>query len=92
MLQPRPVEWDEAAFAELERLAAELPRAAARALVAAERMGATGYDEGRPTHEPYVRYRPPYQRGERIGIYYTLTPWTLRVVWVADAWQLRELP
>jgi hypothetical protein len=55
-------------------------------------MGATGYDEGRPTHEPYVRYRPPYQRGERIGIYYTLTPWGLRVVWVVDAWQLRELP
>lgn len=34
MLQARPVEWDEVAFAELERLAAELPRAAARALVA----------------------------------------------------------
>jgi hypothetical protein len=64
VLQPRPVEWDEVAFAELERLAAELPRAAARALVAAERMGATGYDEGRPTQELGVRQGAEKQAGE----------------------------
>jgi hypothetical protein len=89
---PRPVEWDEAALTELERIAAHEPRAAARALVAAERMGASGYDEGRPTVEPGIRYRPPFRRGERLGLYYAVTPTALRVVWVVDARTLRELP
>jgi len=39
VLQPRPVEWDEAALTELERIAAHEPRAAPRAIIAAERMG-----------------------------------------------------
>jgi len=64
----------------------------ARALIAAERMGELGYDEGRPTAEPGVRYRPPYRRGERLGLYYTVTPAALRVIWVVDARTLRSIP
>ena len=92
MFRSRPVEWDETALAELERIAAHEPRAAARALIAAEAMGESGYDEGRPTAEPNIRYRPPYRRGEQLGLYYTVTPAVLRVVWVADARTLHELP
>ena len=92
MFPPRPVEWDEAALTELERIARRTPRAAAHALVAAERMGASGYDDGRPTAERDIRYRPPFRRGERLGLYYTVTPAALRVVWVVDARRLQELP
>ena len=92
MLLPRPVEWDAAALTELERIAGHEPRAAARALIAAERMGESGYDEGRPTAEPRVRYRPPYRPGERLGLYYAVTPTAFRIIWVVDARTLRSLP
>ncbi|MFN2462304.1 MAG: hypothetical protein ABR573_00190 [Candidatus Dormibacteria bacterium] len=92
MLQPRLVEWDEAALTELESIAAHEPRAVARALIAAERMGNSGYDEGRPTVEPQVRYRPPYRPGERLGLFYAVTPTAFRIIWVVDARTLRQLP
>ena len=92
MLRALAVEWTEGALTELERLAQRSPRAAARALVAAERMGAHGYDEGRPLSEPNVRYRPPIGRSERLGLFYTVTSTAFRITWVVDARQLRELP
>ena len=92
MLRARSVEWTEGALTELERIAQRSPRAAARALAAAERMGVHGYDEGRPVSEPDVRYRPPIGRQEQLGLYYTVTPTAFRITWVVDARQLHELP
>lgn len=76
------VRWDDPAFEELERLARHEPRAAARAWAAAKRMGRRGYHDGRPTSEPGAFYRPPVEKRETLGLYYSVGDRVLTVTWV----------
>jgi hypothetical protein len=86
------VEWDDPAFDELERIARHEPRAAALAWAVAKRMGHRGYHDGRPTSEPGTFYRPPFEKGETLGLYYSVVDRMLTVTWVVDARTLRVLP